>query len=516
MAERTDRATKDAVLRALKTLRKGHGIPTPDSLRAKLSPGGPMANLPAVRQLRRNGSTIDEAVAIHRVVVEAVAEMTNALHRLIADTVLALHNHLPAYSPAIEVTPLTAPTLLERRAAVRDQWQVLHRLTLGTEAGAPPSDGQLRRIIEETALAELADRLLITSLRGFGSPIDAPGSEAARRGKVIVVGGVAMDITFRIEDFPDHETSTQASSLRITPGGKGFMQAIAAARLGLDTALLAAIAADEHQDRIVEQLEDAGVDTSLLKVVDDDHSNSFTGIFELTRGDSRAVNLRGTAKLTPDDITAAAPRLAACNAILATFEVPPEITRELLTLTSTFPPTGPAVVLTPGQPYVEGEKLDRRLLAQVDYLVGRRWEFTRLFSDTHPELLGDDLYEYLLDLGVKHVCLMNDHGSSVYSSLPEPIHETQPHAYTFPNSAISRDAFCAALAYRLCEDTATLDDAEPLTEAIRWATAAMARAASEFTASAQAGDESPAVNSLPSRTLVEEKLRAVRRRTPPR
>jgi ribokinase len=358
----------------------------------------------------------------------------------------------------------------------------------------------------------LADRLLIASHRGSNSTPVATDT-GARSGKVIVVGGVAVDITFRIEDFPDHETSTQASSLQITPGGKGFMQAIAAARLGLDTALLAAIASDEHQDRIVDQLEDAGVDTSLLKIVDD-ASNSFTGIFELNRGDSRAVNLRGTATLSSDDIRAAEARLATCDVLLTTFEIPTEVTKELLTLTSTFPSTRPAVILTPGQPYVEKHKIDRRLLAHVDYLVGRRWEFTRLFSDTHPELLGNDLYEYLLDLGVKHVCLMNDHGSSVYSTLPDPIHETQPHAYTFPNSAISRDAFCAALAYRLCEDSTALEDATSLNDAIRWATAAMARAASEFTASAQAGDDAPAVNSLPSRALIEEKLRALRRRPP--
>ena len=61
------------------------------------------------------------------------------------------------------------------------------------------------------------------------------------------------------------------------PCGKGLWQAVAAARLGLDVALVAAVADDRFGHEIVDYLRDEGVDTSFLKLIDDAHT-PFTGV----------------------------------------------------------------------------------------------------------------------------------------------------------------------------------------------------------------------------------------------
>ncbi|HKX14925.1 MAG TPA: PfkB family carbohydrate kinase, partial [Propionibacteriaceae bacterium] len=66
----------------------------------------------------------------------------------------------------------------------------------------------------------------------------------SRAGKVIVLGGAVMDATFHTKDIPARGTSIEAYEFQLAPGGKGLWQAVAAARLGLDVALVAAVADD--------------------------------------------------------------------------------------------------------------------------------------------------------------------------------------------------------------------------------------------------------------------------------
>lgn len=521
--ERTDRITRDDVLNVLERLRKGRGIPTPNLSKPKKAIAAELAGLQAVRRLARTSDAAVLVPKIHQLIVECVERLADDTQRLVAATVLALDRQLLTDSTQIDRTALTASTVGDRRVALWDHWEILHHELFGATETDRPTKRQLRRTIEKAALTTLAEALLGAPASGSLPASTTMGSHPQAAGKLIVVGGVAMDITFRVHDFPPHETSTEADSFKITPGGKGFMQAVAASRLGLDTALLATINDDEYQDAIFEQLDSAGVDTSLIRVVSAaDHEDlegannwsgtSFTGIFELALGDSRAVNFRGHAQLTSQDLRAAAERLASSDALLVTFEVPSRIAQELLTMVAGFASPQPSVIVTPGQPYAEGAKLARRALAHVDYLVGRRWEFERIFSNDHPPLPDESLYKHLLSQGVKNVCLMDDHGSSVYRDMSEPIKGNPPkHLYTMPNSAISRDAFCAAIAQRIIEDPTGIRDSDALTGAVQWATAAMAQAGSEFSKAVEANDKLPALNSLPNRDDVSSRLETVNR-----
>jgi ribokinase len=433
--------------------------------------------------------------------------------RIVADTILTTNAFQSEYDEFAAsnglknaIQGLSSLTLGDRRAALLEYWRELHAALGIPPPKEIPSDGVLRKKIEERALGELSSCLVAAKGHQVAARLGLLPPTADSEARVIVIGGVTMDLTFRIEEYPEHEMSTQASRFKMTPGGKGFMQAIAAARLGLKVSLLAAIADDGHRQVISGQLQAAGVDLSLLKIVDGAES-ALTGVFELPRGDSKAVNWRGTAALTSDDITESAATLEACDAILMTFEIPHDVMEATLALTGTFAQPRPIIIVTPGQPYVGDEKIDHRLLANVDYLVARKWELDRLFSTSHPELENDDLFEYLLGEGVKQICLMADQGPTVYSAEePFTFGVTLAGTYGFPKSAISRDAFCAALASRLIEAPST-----PVDEHLKWATAAMARTATDFTASAKANDKTPGANSLPDRHRIEEKLKAANR-----
>jgi len=86
--------------------------------------------------------------------------------------------------------------------------------------------------------------------------------------RLTVVGSVNLDLVARCERLPRAgETVTGASFERI-PGGKGANQAVAAARLGADVAIVGCIGDDDFARDAVESLEEAEVATDGLRVAD--------------------------------------------------------------------------------------------------------------------------------------------------------------------------------------------------------------------------------------------------------
>jgi sugar/nucleoside kinase (ribokinase family) len=153
-----------------------------------------------------------------------------------------------------------------------------------------------------------------------------------KRGRVIVVGGAVMDATFRTNVLPLVQTSTEALGFSLAPGGKGLKQAVAAARLGLEVALVAAVADDRFGHEIINYLQDEQVDISLLKLVDDAHT-PFTGVIEFELGNSMAINWPNQMEVRLDirDLDRRQQQFAGCDAVLLTFEMPRETLQHTLT-----------------------------------------------------------------------------------------------------------------------------------------------------------------------------------------
>jgi ribokinase len=78
--------------------------------------------------------------------------------------------------------------------------------------------------------------------------------------RVCVVGSINADLTFTVANLPRPGQTVLASSLAYAPGGKGGNQAVAAARAGAHTALVAAIGDDGAAESLRAHLRANGVD----------------------------------------------------------------------------------------------------------------------------------------------------------------------------------------------------------------------------------------------------------------
>ncbi|MFE4868265.1 ribokinase [Streptomyces sp. NPDC056682] len=190
---------------------------------------------------------------------------------------------------------------------------------------------------------------------------------------LLVVGSANADLVVGVERRPAPGETVMGSDLAVHPGGKGANQAVAAARLGARTALLAKVGDDDHGRLLRASLRAAGVDTAAVLV-----GEAPTGVALITvdpSGDNSIVVSPGAnSHLTPDDIRAARDLFARAPVVSVQLEIPLETVAEVarglapgarLVLNPSPPAPLPAGVLTVCDPLIVNEHEARFLLGET-------------------------------------------------------------------------------------------------------------------------------------------------------
>ncbi|MFI2028752.1 ribokinase [Streptomyces buecherae] len=271
---------------------------------------------------------------------------------------------------------------------------------------------------------------------------------------LVVVGSANADLVVGVRRRPAAGETVLGSDLATYPGGKGGNQAVAAARLGARTALLARVGDDAHGRLLLDTQRAAGVDTRPVLV-----GGAPTGVALITvdpSGDNSIVVSPGAnARLTPADIEAAAPLLAAARVVSLQLEIPLE------TVAAAVRAVGPdtRVVLNPSPP----APLPPDVLAACDPLVVNEHE-ARSLLDGDPAGAGDDPAAWaaaLLGRGSRSVVITLGPAGALAAD-----RRGQTRVPGVPVEAVDTtgagDAFTGALAWRL----GTGDD---LATAVRYA-----------------------------------------------
>ena len=84
-------------------------------------------------------------------------------------------------------------------------------------------------------------------------------------GGVVVVGSLHLDIVVTAPRLPAPDETLMGEAVTLVCGGKGGNQAVAASRHGAPTAMLGRVGSDVFAASLVDNLREAGVDTSLIQ-----------------------------------------------------------------------------------------------------------------------------------------------------------------------------------------------------------------------------------------------------------
>lgn len=251
--------------------------------------------------------------------------------------------------------------------------------------------------------------------------------------RLTVVGSINLDLVVQAERLPRPGETVGGARLSRIPGGKGANQAVAAARLGAEVALVGCVGRDELADEALAEVREAGVEAAWLA------REAPTGVALITvdgAGETTIVVAPGAnSELLPDDL-----ELGETHAVLCQQEIPAETVARAAELAPRF--------------FLNAAPA-RGTAPQAELTIVNRLEL---------EALGEPRGLVCLTLGAEGAVLLED---------GHEVARADPPAVEAVDGTAAGDAFTACLVVSLLEG-------RPREESLRRACAAGALAASRF------------------------------------
>ncbi|GGL70502.1 ribokinase [Streptomyces fumigatiscleroticus] len=257
---------------------------------------------------------------------------------------------------------------------------------------------------------------------------------------LLVVGSANADLVIGVERRPGAGETVLGSDLAVHPGGKGANQAVAAARLGARTALLARVGDDPHGRLLLDSQRAAGVDTAGVLV-----GGAPTGVALITvdpSGDNSIVVSPGAnGRLTPEDVRAATGLLHRSNVVSTQLEIPLETVVEVVRSLS----PASRFVLNPSPP----RPLPPEVLAACDPLIVNEHEARVILGDARAGDRPEDWAGLLLTKGPRSVVVTLGAEGALVASAAEGVSRVPSVRVDAVDTTGAGDAFTAALAWKL-------------------------------------------------------------------
>ena len=252
---------------------------------------------------------------------------------------------------------------------------------------------------------------------------------------VVVVGSANLDLVATLDHLPKPGETIVAQSYAEHAGGKGVNQAVACARMGARTAFVGCVGNDDAGAFLRGVLEDEGIDTSMLRVVDMPTGRAFINVD--SRGENEIVVVSGAN--TQVGIAQNPLQLPTSHVLLMQLEIPLATVAAALTAARK---SGAITVLNPA-PY---KSLTEDVLSLVDVIVP---------NETESAACGGT--QALLAAGVTTVVTtLGEHGAVIHTTSSET--NIAPHKVVAVDTVGAGDAFIGALSAELARG-ATISDA---------------------------------------------------------
>ncbi len=259
---------------------------------------------------------------------------------------------------------------------------------------------------------------------------------------IAVVGSINLDLVVAVERHPAPGETVVGGDCRQLPGGKGANQAVAAARLGAEVAMVGRVGADAQGAWLREGLWTEGVAVEHVR----EDRQAPTGVAMIAvdaRGENTIVVSPGAnGRVDGRDIAAAREVVEGAEVVLVQHEVPPEA------VAAAIAAAGGTTVLNPAPA--------RGLAGPVDVLVPNRGELETLSGGRGDPVT---LARSITAAGAVVVTLGAEGAVVVEGDRVERVRAPQVEAVDTTGAG---DAFCGALAEAMAGGATVV-------EAARWA-----------------------------------------------
>lgn len=258
--------------------------------------------------------------------------------------------------------------------------------------------------------------------------------------RIVVVGSINMDLVTQAPRFVEPGETILGERFLTVPGGKGANQAVAAARLGAEVALVGALGIDTFGRQLRQGLASEGIDLTHTAHLDD--CGSGTASITIAGGENEIIVVPGAnARVSPAQVAQARNLIERADVLLVQMEIPLETVEATLRLGQRL---GVPVILNPAP----AQPLPTEWLKMARYVTPNQHELAVLL-DADPATE----FRQLMQRAPCPVVLTRGAEGAWYREQGEPLH--QP---SFPVEVIDStgagDTFNAALAVFLHEGLA--------------------------------------------------------------
>jgi ribokinase len=194
-----------------------------------------------------------------------------------------------------------------------------------------------------------------------------------RPARVVVVGSYNQDLVWEVDALPAPGETRAGTAFRSGPGGKGFNQAVAAARAGASTSFIGALGADALAEGARALSRTEGLDSRLQTVADT--ATGTAGILVDAQGrNSIVVALGANDRLSVAHVEAQADAFRDAAVVLAPLESPLDAVRAAMRLGRA---ADARTIMNPAPVHAA---LDADALAHVDLLTPNETEMAALLA----------------------------------------------------------------------------------------------------------------------------------------
>ncbi|HWU77506.1 MAG TPA: ribokinase [Rhodanobacter sp.] len=255
--------------------------------------------------------------------------------------------------------------------------------------------------------------------------------------RIVVVGSINMDLVTQATRFVGPGETILGQGFVTVAGGKGANQAVAAARLGAEVALVGAIGDDVFGRQLHAGLEAEAIDLAHVHALSD--ASSGTASITVAGGENQIIVVpAANARVTPAQVQQAHAEIRRADAVLVQMEIPLETVEATLRLGHRL---GVPVILNPAP----AQRLPAEWLKLARYVTPNQHELAIL--------LGADASDDFRDLMQRAPCplvLTRGEEGAWYRDQGEPVHQPG-FKVDVVDSTGAGDTFNAALAVFLHE-----------------------------------------------------------------
>ena len=258
--------------------------------------------------------------------------------------------------------------------------------------------------------------------------------------RIVVVGSINMDLVTQAPRFVGPGETILGERFLTVPGGKGANQAVAAARLGAQVALVGALGRDAFGDQLHAGLAAEHVDLSHVARLDDCASG--TASITVAGGENQIIVVpAANTRVTPAHVEAARSLLERADAVLVQMEIPLETVEATVRLGHRL---GVPVILNPAP----AQKLPTDWLKLARYVTPNQHELAILLGADPTED-----FKALMQRAPCPVVLTRGGEGAWYREQGEPLHQPG-FKVDVVDSTGAGDTFNATLAVFLKEGLA--------------------------------------------------------------